>query len=92
MSGVQRNERLSAGGGKKSQFNGKIASNYCTNVYNFRNDNLIFRRLVFCLTSNSGLEVYSNTYLVWGVAVVGGAALVLFLLVPTLKKWMNGIH
>ena len=38
------------------------------------------------------LEVYSNTYLIWGVAVVGGAALILLLLVPTLKKWMNGIH
>ncbi len=38
------------------------------------------------------LEVYSNTYLIWGVAVVGGAALLLSFLVPTLRKWMNGIH
>jgi len=38
------------------------------------------------------LEVYSNTYLIWGVAVVGGAALILFFMVPTLRKWMNGIH
>jgi len=38
------------------------------------------------------LEVYSQTYLIWGVAVVGGAALILLLLVPNLRKWMNGIH
>ena len=38
------------------------------------------------------LEVYSNTYLIWGVAVVGGAALLLSFLVPTLRRWMNGIH
>jgi len=38
------------------------------------------------------LEVYSSTYLIWGVAVVGGAALILIFLVPTLRRWMNGIH
>jgi POT family proton-dependent oligopeptide transporter len=38
------------------------------------------------------LLVYSDTYLLWGVVVVGVAALLLFTLVPTLKKWMNGIH
>jgi len=38
------------------------------------------------------LTTYSNTYLLWGVLVVGVAALLLFTLVPTLKKWMNGIH
>lgn len=38
------------------------------------------------------LTVYSNTYLIWGVAVVGGAALILLLLVPKLRQWMNGIH
>jgi|APTNR8051073442_1049403.scaffolds.fasta_scaffold02500_3 proton-dependent oligopeptide transporter, POT family len=38
------------------------------------------------------LTTYSNTYLLWGVLVVGVAALLLFALVPTLKKWMNGIH
>jgi len=38
------------------------------------------------------LVVYSDTYLIWGVAVVGVAAVLLLLLVPTLKKWMNGIH
>ncbi|MBL4708119.1 MAG: MFS transporter [Flavobacteriales bacterium] len=43
-------------------------------------------------TSIETLEVYSSTYLTWGVFVVGSAALILFLLVPTLRKWMNGIH
>jgi POT family proton-dependent oligopeptide transporter len=38
------------------------------------------------------LVVYSETYLIWGVAVVGGAALILLLLVPKLRQWMNGIH
>ncbi len=38
------------------------------------------------------LVVYSDTYLLWGVVVVGVATLLLFTLVPTLKKWMNGIH
>jgi POT family proton-dependent oligopeptide transporter len=38
------------------------------------------------------IENYSNTYLVWGVAVVGGFAIVLMLLVPKLRKWMHGIH
>tara|TARA_R110000868_G_scaffold337942_1_gene598752 strand:- start:14 stop:514 length:501 start_codon:yes stop_codon:yes gene_type:complete len=43
-------------------------------------------------TSIETLEVYSSTYLTWGVFVVGGAALLLFLIVPTLRKWMHGIH
>jgi POT family proton-dependent oligopeptide transporter len=43
-------------------------------------------------TAVQTLEVYSSTYLIWGVAVVGGAALVLIFLVPTLRRWMNGIH
>ncbi|MAX80873.1 MAG: MFS transporter [Crocinitomicaceae bacterium] len=38
------------------------------------------------------LNVYSSTYLTWGVLVVGGAAVILFLTVPKLRKWMNGIH
>lgn len=38
------------------------------------------------------LLVYSDTYLVWGVYVVLGAATLLLLLVPTLRKWMHGIH
>jgi POT family proton-dependent oligopeptide transporter len=38
------------------------------------------------------LTTYSDTYLLWGVIVVGAAALILLALVPTLKKWMHGIH
>lgn len=38
------------------------------------------------------LVVYSETYLIWGVAVVGGAAIILLMLVPKLRQWMNGIH
>ena len=38
------------------------------------------------------LSIYSQTYLTWGVYVVGGAALVLLLLVPILKKWMHNIN
>ncbi|NBC06103.1 MAG: MFS transporter [Bacteroidetes bacterium] len=38
------------------------------------------------------LELYSNTYMTWGVYVVLGAALLLLLLVPMLRRWMNGIH
>lgn len=41
---------------------------------------------------SESLVVYSHTYLIWGVAVVGGAALILLLLVPKLRQWMNGIH
>lgn len=38
------------------------------------------------------INEYADTYLIWGVAVVFGAALILLLLVPTLRKWMHGIH
>ena len=38
------------------------------------------------------LAVYQDTYMVWGVYVVGAAAIILLLLVPTLRKWMHGIH
>jgi len=38
------------------------------------------------------MQVYTSTYLTWGVFVVLGAALVLLLLTPTLRKWMHGIH
>ncbi len=38
------------------------------------------------------LGIYSDTYLIWGVFVVGGAALLLLALVPLLRKWMHGIH
>ncbi len=43
-------------------------------------------------TAVETLEVYSSTYLTWGVFVVGCSALLLFFMVPTLRKWMNGIH
>ncbi|GAA0716713.1 peptide MFS transporter [Aquimarina litoralis] len=38
------------------------------------------------------LDIYSTTYLNWGVYVVLGAAAILLLLVPLLRKWMGGIH
>lgn len=38
------------------------------------------------------LSAYADTYLLWGVAVVLGAAFILFLMVPLLRKWMHGIH
>ena len=38
------------------------------------------------------LGAYTSIYMTWGVYVVGGAALILLLLVPTLRKWMHGIH
>ena len=38
------------------------------------------------------LTNYATTYEVWGVYVVLGAAAVLLILVPTLRKWMHGIH
>lgn len=43
-------------------------------------------------TGQELLSNYSDTYLIWGVYVVLGAALILFLMVPRLRKWMNGIH
>lgn len=38
------------------------------------------------------LGQYTSTYMTWGVYVVLGAALILLLMVPKLRKWMNGIH
>ena len=38
------------------------------------------------------LALYSSTYLTWGVFVVLGAAALLLLLVPALRRWMHGIH
>ncbi len=43
-------------------------------------------------TALDSLATYTETYTIWGVYVVGGVALVLFLMVPTLRKWMGGIH
>lgn len=44
------------------------------------------------LSMMESLNQYSSTYLTWGVMVVFGAAFLLLLMVPTLRKWMNGIH
>jgi POT family proton-dependent oligopeptide transporter len=38
------------------------------------------------------IDIYTSTYIIWGVLVVGGAALILLFLVPILRKWMGGIH
>ena len=38
------------------------------------------------------LATYTDAYVLCGVGVILGTALVLWLLVPTLKKWMHGIH
>jgi proton-dependent oligopeptide transporter, POT family len=38
------------------------------------------------------LDLFSGVYLTWGVYVVMGAAALLVILVPTLKRWMHGIH
>lgn len=41
---------------------------------------------------DAALKAFSNVYLTWGVWVVLGAALLLFILTPRLNKWMHGIH
>lgn len=38
------------------------------------------------------LGQYTSTYMTWGVYVVLGAALILLVMVPKLRKWMHGIH
>jgi POT family proton-dependent oligopeptide transporter len=38
------------------------------------------------------LPIYMSTYLNWGVMVIFACALVLLVLVPTLRKWMGGLH
>ena len=38
------------------------------------------------------LSIYTDIYMTWGVYVVLGAAAVLLLLVPILRRWMHGIH
>jgi POT family proton-dependent oligopeptide transporter len=38
------------------------------------------------------LSAYINVYVTWGVYITLGAAAVLFLLSPWLKKWMHGVH
>ncbi|MBD3750042.1 MAG: peptide MFS transporter [Sphingobacteriales bacterium] len=43
-------------------------------------------------TAQQSLINYTNAYLIWGVVVVGGFAILLLILTPKLNKWMNGIH
>lgn len=43
-------------------------------------------------TPTETLPVYAHTYLIWGVGVVLGAAVLLLILVPTLRRWMHGIN
>jgi POT family proton-dependent oligopeptide transporter len=38
------------------------------------------------------LAAFADVYMLWGVYVVLGAAVVLLVLTPLLKKWMHGIH
>lgn len=40
----------------------------------------------------TALKAYADVYMLWGVYVVLGAAVVLLILSPFLKKWMHGIH
>lgn len=44
------------------------------------------------LSTQETLLNYTQTYLIWGVFVVGAFAAVLLLLTPKLNKWMHGIH
>ncbi len=44
------------------------------------------------LTTQETLINYTQTYLIWGVFVVGGFAVLLLILTPKLNKWMHGIH
>ncbi len=43
-------------------------------------------------TFTEQLDIYSSAYLDWGVYVIGGSALFLFILSPLIKKWMHGIQ
>ena len=41
---------------------------------------------------DTALSAYASVYMTWGVYVVLGAAAVLLILSPILKKWMHGVH
>ena len=43
-------------------------------------------------TPAQALEAYIDVYLTWGVYITLGAALVLLVLSPWLKKWMHGVQ
>jgi POT family proton-dependent oligopeptide transporter len=38
------------------------------------------------------LSGFADVYMTWGVWIVLGAAALLLLLSPILKKWMHGVH
>jgi POT family proton-dependent oligopeptide transporter len=40
----------------------------------------------------TAVKAFSDVYLTWGVYVVLGAAVLLLLLSPVLKRWMHGVH
>lgn len=42
--------------------------------------------------TDGALKAFSEVYLTWGVYVVLGAAALLLLLSPILRRWMHGIH
>jgi POT family proton-dependent oligopeptide transporter len=44
------------------------------------------------VSKDTALTAFTDVYLFWGVYVVLGAALLLLLLSPLLRKWMHGIH
>ena len=44
------------------------------------------------VSRDTALRAFSEVYLTWGVYVVLGAALLLLILSPLLRKWMHGIH
>ncbi len=41
---------------------------------------------------DAALSAFANVYLEWGVYIVLGAALLLLMLTPLLRRWMHGIH
>jgi proton-dependent oligopeptide transporter, POT family len=43
-------------------------------------------------TAADSLKAFADVYMMWGVYVVLGAAVILLLLSPFLKKWMHGVH
>ncbi len=38
------------------------------------------------------LNLYTESYMIWGIGAVMGMATLLLLLVPMLRRWMHGIH
>ena len=44
------------------------------------------------VSRDDSLTAFSNVYMTWGVFVVLGAAALLLILSPLLRRWMHGIH